>query len=82
MRAGAFGLVKQATHKATGQVRAVKLISKSNLSKQRNATELLFNEYKMLKESVGERGVIAAGPPAHCEDLRGVRGLAVLLHRD
>ena len=46
-------MVKQATHKATSQVRAVKLINKSNLSRQRNATELLFNEYKMLKESVG-----------------------------
>jgi serine/threonine protein kinase len=47
---GAYGEVRQAKHRSTGQIRAVKIIQKHHQSKEEQ--EKLINEVKILKNLV------------------------------
>jgi hypothetical protein len=81
--AGTYGEVFEAVHQSTGQRRAVKKI---NTFKFPRAKTMTLSEVSLLKRMVLARprryGCPHAGPPQHPQDLRGVRGGGVRVHRD
>ena len=78
---GAFGIVKKASHKKTGMVRAVKILKKSNLSEDEQKT--VMNEVEVLKSLVKKilmpnRKMI--GSSKYYKDCRNLRRQEVLLY--
>jgi serine/threonine protein kinase len=49
---GSFGEVKLATHNSTGEKRAVKIMGKDKMKKNKQIEELLMSEFSVLRSAV------------------------------